>query len=88
MVRGKERLFGLGCECTREVEAGETGDAGEREPSVKGGGGPGRRRVDVFRGGEGRGCEREPDVSQLGCETGGTCSVRWGERVCVGAYGV
>ena len=69
MVRGKERLFGLECECTREAKVGETGEVGERGDSDPGWGWLGR-----FRGGGGRGCEREPGVPWLGCGAGG---VRW-----------
>lgn len=88
MGGGEEIVFGLGRECTREVEAGETGEVGEREPRGKGDGGPGWRRLGGFRGGKGRGCDREPDVPRLGCGAGGTCGIRWRERVCVGAYSV
>ena len=63
MVRGKERLFGLECECTREVKVGERGDSD-----------PGWGWLGRFRGGGGRGCEREPGVPWLGCGAGG---VRW-----------
>ena len=88
MVRDKERSFGLGRACTREVEAGEVGEVGEREPRGKEDGDPGCGRLGEFRGGEGRGCEREPDEPRLGRGAGRVCGIRWLERVCVGAYGV